>query len=72
MIRPFCTFAQNLSIMLPKNTFANKKVFVIGGATGLGYAMSKKYAQLGATVVIASRKIDIVRKSVKDIKLSSN
>ena len=33
-----------------KSFYKNKKVFVTGGATGLGYAMSKKYAQLGATV----------------------
>jgi NAD(P)-dependent dehydrogenase (short-subunit alcohol dehydrogenase family) len=41
--------------MLPKETFANKVVFISGGGTGLGKGMALKFSELGARVVIASR-----------------
>ena len=41
--------------MLPKGTFENKVVFITGGGTGLGKAMTAKFSELGAKVAIASR-----------------
>ena len=62
----------NLTTMLHENTYENKNVFITGGATGLGKAMAIQYANLGATVVIASRKIDVVGKAVEDIANKSD
>ena len=40
---------------LPEGTFEGRVAFVTGGGTGLGLEISRGLAQLGATVVIASR-----------------
>jgi NAD(P)-dependent dehydrogenase (short-subunit alcohol dehydrogenase family) len=40
---------------LPAGTFADQVVLVTGGGTGLGLELSRGFAALGATVVIASR-----------------
>lgn len=43
---------------LPEGTYAGNCVFVTGGGTGLGKAISAEFARLGADVVIASRKAE--------------
>lgn len=43
---------------LPKDTFAGQVAVVTGGGTGLGLQISRGFAALGATVVIASRSTD--------------
>lgn len=40
---------------LPRDTFAGETALVTGGGTGLGLEISRGFAALGATVVIASR-----------------
>ncbi|MFT5735545.1 MAG: NAD(P)-dependent dehydrogenase (short-subunit alcohol dehydrogenase family) [Planctomycetota bacterium] len=40
---------------LPQGTFEGKRVVVTGGGTGLGLAMSRGFAALGAHVIIPSR-----------------
>lgn len=42
--------------MYSKNLFKNKNVLVTGGRSGIGYAIAKHYLELGANVIIASRK----------------
>jgi len=42
--------------MLPETTFEGKTVLVTGGGTGLGLETARKFGDLGAQVVIASRK----------------
>jgi len=43
---------------LPADTFRGEVVLVTGGGTGLGLEISRGFAALGATVVIASRSTD--------------
>lgn len=44
------------SSALPANTFADVCVFITGGGTGLGKAIAREFARLGAHLVVASRK----------------
>lgn len=53
--------------MLPENTFQNKIIVVTGGGTGLGKAMSTHLSKLGATVIITSRKEDVLKASAEEI-----
>jgi NAD(P)-dependent dehydrogenase (short-subunit alcohol dehydrogenase family) len=43
---------------LPAGTFDGQCVLVTGGGTGLGKAIATEFARLGASIVIASRKVE--------------
>ena len=45
-----------------------KTILVTGGGTGLGRAMSKYFLQLGANVIIASRKLPVIEKAAKELQ----
>ena len=53
--------------MLPPGTYDGKVAFVTGGGTGLGRGMAEKFADLGATVVISSRKLENLEKTAEEI-----
>lgn len=54
--------------MLKENALAGRTIVVTGGGTGLGYSMSKYFLELGANVVITSRKIDVLTESAEKLK----
>lgn len=53
--------------MLPPNTFEGKVAFITGGGTGLGLAMGRELAQLGAKVVVGSRNPENLERAKKEI-----
>lgn len=54
-----------------KRLFADKSVLITGGGTGLGKKMAETYLGLGAKVLIASRKTDVLEKTCKELQSSS-
>ena len=50
-----------------KNLFAGKVAIVTGGGTGIGKAITIELATLGCKVVIASRKMERLRESAREI-----
>ncbi len=54
--------------MLPEKTFEGRVGIVTGGATGIGLAMARQLARLGATVILASRKEENLRAAVDTIR----
>ena len=44
--------------MLPADTFRDRTVVITGGATGLGLETARRFARLGARLVLASRKAE--------------
>lgn len=60
-------FSVNHGAMLPKGTFNGKVAFITGGGTGLGKQMAEILSSLGAQVVIASRKLNVLQQSAEEI-----
>src|SRR5688572_5556038 len=54
--------------MLRENALRGKVILITGGGTGLGKSMAKYFLELGAKVVIASRKMDVLEATAKDLK----
>ncbi len=53
--------------MLRDGALNGKTVIVTGGGTGLGKSMSTYFLQLGANVVITSRKLDVLEKTATEL-----
>lgn len=54
--------------MLPEKTFDGRVGIITGGATGIGFAIAREVARLGANVVLASRKEENLGKAVEQIR----
>jgi NAD(P)-dependent dehydrogenase (short-subunit alcohol dehydrogenase family) len=54
--------------MLPDNTFEGRVGIITGGATGIGFAMAREVARLGAKVILCSRKEENLQKAVEQIR----
>ena len=54
--------------MYKENTFENKIALVTGGRSGIGYAIAKQMLQLGAKVIIASRKEEPLQKACEELQ----
>lgn len=54
--------------MLAAGTFEGRTAVVTGGATGMGLAIAKEFARLGANVVIASRKVEALEAAANEIR----
>lgn len=57
----------NTTGMLQPGTLKDKTVIVTGGGTGLGRAMGKYLLELGANLVITSRKKEVIDKTASDL-----
>jgi len=54
--------------MLKEGALKGKTVIITGGGTGLGKAMSKYFLQLGANLVITSRKLEVLQNTAKELE----
>lgn len=53
---------------LREGSFKGKTILVTGGGTGLGKAMGTYFLKLGANLIIASRKLDVLQKTAKELE----
>ncbi|CAJ0963461.1 unnamed protein product, partial [Mesorhabditis belari] len=56
------------NVALPKDSLKDKLALVTGGGTGLGRAIAKTFASLGARVIIASRRQDVLQTAATEIE----
>ncbi len=53
--------------MLKEGSLDGKVILITGGGTGLGKAMGQYFAELGANLIISSRKLDVLENTAKEI-----
>jgi NAD(P)-dependent dehydrogenase (short-subunit alcohol dehydrogenase family) len=53
--------------MLAAGSLKGKTILITGGGTGLGRSMGKYFLELGANLVIASRKLDVLEKTASEL-----
>jgi NAD(P)-dependent dehydrogenase (short-subunit alcohol dehydrogenase family) len=53
--------------MLKEGSLKGKNILVTGGGTGLGKSMGEYFLELGANLVITSRKIDVLQETAKEM-----
>ena len=54
--------------MFEKNLFEGKRILVTGGGTGLGKAMVRRMAQLGAQMIICGRRLEVLQETAQEIQ----
>jgi NAD(P)-dependent dehydrogenase (short-subunit alcohol dehydrogenase family) len=57
--------------MLKDNALKGKTYVVTGGGTGLGKSMTTYLLELGANVVITSRKLDVLQKTAQELEVKT-
>jgi short-subunit dehydrogenase involved in D-alanine esterification of teichoic acids len=53
--------------MLKSGSLTGKTIIITGGGTGLGKSMGKYFLELGANLVITSRKIDVPQNTANEL-----
>ena len=56
--------------MFDKKLLQGKNIIVTGGGTGLGNSMATRFVELGANLVITSRREDIINDAAKELRKS--
>ena len=56
--------------MFDKELLQGKNIIVTGGGTGLGNSMATRFVELGANLVITSRREDIINDAAKELRKS--
>ena len=54
--------------MLKEDSLKGRTIVVTGGGTGLGKSMSRYFLELGADVIIASRKFDVLNETARELR----
>lgn len=54
--------------MLKSDSLKNKTIIITGGGTGLGRSMGKYFLELGANLVITSRKLDVLEQTAGELE----
>ena len=54
--------------MFEKGLLAGKRILITGGGSGLGATMGRRFAELGASLVICGRRADVLEASAAAIR----
>jgi NAD(P)-dependent dehydrogenase (short-subunit alcohol dehydrogenase family) len=57
--------------MFTNDLLQGKRILITGGGTGIGRAMAERFLQLGATVYICGRRLEVVQQTAKELAAST-
>jgi NAD(P)-dependent dehydrogenase (short-subunit alcohol dehydrogenase family) len=57
--------------MFTNDLLKAKRILITGGGTGIGRAMAERFLQLGATVYICGRRLDVVQKTAAELSAAT-
>ncbi len=57
-----------INTVFKENLFEGKVALISGGGTGIGFRTARELARLGATVILASRREEVLKKAVEKIQ----
>jgi NAD(P)-dependent dehydrogenase (short-subunit alcohol dehydrogenase family) len=57
--------------MFTNDLLKDKRILITGGGTGIGRAMAERFLQLGATVYICGRRLDVLQKTAQELAAST-
>jgi NAD(P)-dependent dehydrogenase (short-subunit alcohol dehydrogenase family) len=57
--------------MFTNDLLKGKRILITGGGTGIGRAMAERFLQLGATVYICGRRLDVVQHTARELASST-
>jgi len=56
--------------MFTKELLKKKIIIITGGGTGLGKSMAQRFGELGANLVISSRKLEVLEETAEELRTS--
>ena len=56
--------------MFTKELLKKKIIIITGGGTGLGKSMAQRFGELGANLVITSRKLEVLEETAEELRTS--
>ncbi len=57
--------------MFSNDLLKDKRILITGGGTGIGRAMAERFLQLGATVYICGRRLEVVQQTAQELSAST-
>src|SRR4051794_23642866 len=54
--------------MFENNLLANKRILVTGGGSGLGAAMARRFAELGAELIVCGRRLELLDQTASQLR----
>ena len=58
--------------MFQKDLLKNKTILITGGGTGLGKSMATKFGELGANLIITSRRQNVLDDAAEDLAVRAD
>jgi NAD(P)-dependent dehydrogenase (short-subunit alcohol dehydrogenase family) len=58
--------------MFEKNLLAGKRILITGGGSGLGAAMGRRFAELGAALIICGRRMELLEQTASQLRTDLN